>query len=219
MGFDLLDKSKFALVKQYPLTIPFMFMRNRRRMFVTPFVFIQLCFDEVPRVHQEKEVQSSVWTSLEYLSSHEERFHWYRPQRNPRYRTDLTLLMPTFLLLDSEKFSRFDMYNNPGVVTKEFPLGGMTLFLTRHILNLTEFKDIRPHPGYYKIEDIKNHSLSIVAGKFFSLFAMNPQYYFQEAWKDYQKYFYGSVLGLSLTFGGFKWYRAKNGKNLRVSKI
>ncbi|CAI2374020.1 unnamed protein product [Moneuplotes crassus] len=219
VGFDLLDSNNFALITQYPLTIPFMFMKNRRRMFVTSFVFIQLSFDEIQPVYQEREVQSSVWTSLEFLASHNEQFLWDRPQRNPRYKTDLTLLMPTFLLVDSEKYSQQDIYNDPSVVNKDFPLGGMTLYLTRHFLNFTGMKNIRPHMGYYKIQEVKNKTLSVIAGKFFSLFAINPQYYFQEAWKEYQYYVYLSSVGLATAYGGFKWFKSKNGEKLRSSKI
>ncbi|CAI2373708.1 unnamed protein product [Moneuplotes crassus] len=219
VGFDLLDSNNFALISQYPLTIPFTFMKNRCRLFATPFVFVQLSFDCIKPIHHQREVQSSVWTSLEHLAIHSKQFFWYRPQRNPRYKTDLTLLMPTFLLVDSEKYSQQDIYNDPSVVNKDFPLGGMTLYLTRHFLNFTGMKNIRPHMGYYKIQEVKNKTLSVIAGKFFSLFAINPQYYFQEAWKEYQYYVYLSSVGLATAYGGFKWFKSKNGEKLRSSKI
>ena len=133
VGFDLLDTNTFALVSQYPLTIPFMFMKGRRRMFVSPFIFIQLSFDEIKPVYQEREVQSSVWTSLEYLAEHDKKFFWYRPQKNIRYKTNMTVLMPTILLLNSEMHERQSAYRYPKIVTKEFPLGEMTLYLTRYI--------------------------------------------------------------------------------------
>ena len=140
-------------------------------------------------------------------------------KNNDRYKTDLTLLMPTFLLLDSEKYERNEAYKDPKIVTKDFPLGGMTLFLTRHMLQFTGMKDIRAHPGYYKIKEIRNKKISKVAGKFFSLFAINPHYYFQEAWKEYKYYAYILGFGITGSIGAFKWYKSKNGNDVILSKI
>ena len=81
VGLDLLDKTKFAFICQYPLTWPFFFLSRRRRMFVSPFIFVQLTFDDLELTYQEKEVQSSIWTSLEFLADNDDRFFWFRPQK------------------------------------------------------------------------------------------------------------------------------------------
>ena len=81
VGLDLLDINNFALISQYPLTIPFMFMTGRRRMFVSSFIFVQLSFEDLQLTYDESEVQSSVWTSLEFLIEHDPRFYWFRPQK------------------------------------------------------------------------------------------------------------------------------------------
>lgn len=95
VGFDLKNKEQFAFIKQYPKTIPFFYMPKNRRMFINPFVFVQLTFDDIPIIYHEREVQSSIWTSLEFLATNDERFFWFRPQQHDRYKTNLILLMPT----------------------------------------------------------------------------------------------------------------------------
>ena len=129
VGIDLLDKNKFAFVKQYPLTIPFFFMPNNRRMYISPFVFVQLTFEDVDITLQEREVGSSVWTSVEFLANNDPRFFWFRPQRHARYKTNFTLLMPTLCMINGAKYSNEEAYREPTLVDKKFPLGGMTCFI------------------------------------------------------------------------------------------
>ena len=128
VGFDLADPTKFTLIGQYPYTVPFFYMEKRRRMLVTPFVFVQLTFEDIKTIYQEREVQSSIWTSIEFLADHDSRFFWQRPQKANRYKTNFTVLMPTILLIDASKFTRDSVYQTPSLVSQQFGTQKLLIF-------------------------------------------------------------------------------------------
>ena len=200
IGLDLTDSENFAFIHKYPLVIPFFFMKGRRRMFVHPFIFVQLTFEDLQVTFQEREIQGSIWTSLEYLADNDDRFLWYRPQKHARYKTNFILLMPTFLLLNAVLYNKESAYKNPNLVDRSYPLGGMTVFLTGHMLAFGEYiTDNKRFQKYqqYRIQEIKNEKVSVLLGTMFSRMAISPHYYLREAWKEY-KYIFIVVVPLLL---------------------
>ena len=126
-------------------------------------------------------------------------------KNNPRYKTNYTLLMPTLCLIDGPIHDRNTVYNNPSLVDKSFPLGGLTMYLTSHMLSYGGLcKDPNSFKKYrnYKVEEIKNETLSYVVGGIFSRFAINPHFYLREVWKEYRfaAYISSSVLIASLQY-------------------
>lgn len=81
---------------------------------------------------------------------------WYKPEIKAIYKTNLTMLMPTFLLMDANSYTREDAYRDPNIVSKDFPVGGMTLYLTRHILY---HGGLSKHPASYGVFKIKGKFL------------------------------------------------------------
>ena len=191
-------------------------------MYVSPFIFVQLSFEDIKQTYQEKEVQGSIWTSLEYLADNDERFFWFRPQKSARYKTDYTLLMPTLLLLNGPAYHRSEVYSNPNLIDKLFPLGGLTMYLTTHMLNfgnLSKYPNSYKKYRNYKVQEIENETLSYAVGRFFSRFAINPHFYLREAWKEYKFIVYLSSFAFITSLLQIGYWKSKKSKSDLKAKI
>lgn len=74
------------------------------------------------------------------------------------------------------------------------------------MLKFGEFlHDIKSYDKYrnYKIQDIKNDTLSYVVGAMFSRFAINPQMYLRIYLDEYKYYVYGALGMPLLTLMGY----------------
>ena len=86
-------------------------------------------FDIIIVIPNKGEIDKWIWTSLQYFADNPSQFYCINKLKFfPGSEKELQWILPSIKLIDSEKYSLNDLYQNPELINEEFKLGGLTYY-------------------------------------------------------------------------------------------